>query len=56
VHSGGLGPIVDPGPTLAGAWPDARPRREGPLSSVFMTSSCSVNRATRPWWSAHIKP
>ena len=29
-----------------GAGPNARPRREAPLSSDFMTSSCSVNRVT----------
>jgi len=43
-----------PGPALAdaepmqdlGAGPNARPRRGAPLSSDFMTSSCSVNRVT----------
>jgi len=34
------------GPALAGAGPNARPRREALLSSDFMTSSCSVNRIT----------
>jgi len=29
-----------------GAGPNARPRRGAPLSSDFMTSSCSVNCAT----------
>jgi len=32
------------GLALADAGPDARPRRGAPLSSYFMTSSCSVNR------------
>ena len=35
-----------PGPALAVAGPNARPRRGTPLSSDFMTSSCSVNRVT----------
>jgi len=43
-----------PGPALAGAGPNARPRRGAPLSSGFMTSSCSVNRAIRPLESADI--
>jgi len=30
-------------PALAGAGPNARPRRGAPLSSGVMTSSCSVN-------------
>jgi len=34
------------GPVLAGAGPNARPRRWTHLSSGVMTSSCSVNRAT----------
>jgi len=34
------------GPALAGAGPNARLRRGALLSSVFMTSSWSVNRAT----------
>jgi len=29
-----------------GAGPNARPRRGAPLSSDFMTSSCSINRVT----------
>jgi len=33
------------GATLAGGAPNARPRRGFPLSSVYMTSSCSINRA-----------
>jgi len=45
---------VPPGPALAGAAPNARPRHGAPLSNSFMTSSCSVNRAIRPWQSAHI--
>jgi len=36
------------GSALAGAGPNARPRRGAPLSSGFMTSSCSVNRVIRP--------
>jgi len=39
----------DPGPALAGAGPNARPRRGAPLSSGFITSSCSVSSAIRPW-------
>jgi len=35
------------GPALAGAGPNAGPRRWAPLSSGFMTSSCLVNRAKR---------
>jgi len=31
---------------LADAGPNARPQRGAPLSSDFMTSSCSVNRVT----------
>jgi len=34
------------GPALADAGPKARPGRGAPLSSDFMTSSCSVNRVT----------
>jgi len=34
------------GPALAGAGPNARPGRGAPLSSYFMTPSCSVNRVT----------
>jgi len=34
------------GPALADAGPNARPRHVAPLSSDFMTSSCSVNRVT----------
>jgi len=34
------------GPTVADAGPNARPRRGAPLSSDFMTSSCSANRVT----------
>ena len=34
------------GPPLAGAGPNARPGCGAPLSSDFMTSSCSVNRVT----------
>ena len=34
------------GPALAGAVPNAKPRRGAPLSSDFMTSSCSLNRIT----------
>jgi len=34
------------GPALADAGPNARPTRGAPLSSDFMTSSCSVNRVT----------
>jgi len=37
------------GPAPAGAGPNARPRRGAPLSSNFMTSSCSFSRAIRPW-------
>jgi len=33
------GPMKD-----LGMGPNARPRRGAPLSSYFMTSSCSVNR------------
>ena len=44
------------GPALAGAGPNARPRRGAHLSSGFITSSCLVNRAIRPWQSADIKP
>jgi len=33
------------GPALAGAGPNARPRRGAHLSSGVITSSCSVNRA-----------
>ena len=36
----------NPGPTLAGAGPSARPRCGALLSSGFMTSSCSANRVT----------
>jgi len=32
-------------PALAGAGPNARPRRGAPLSSGVITSSCSVNCA-----------
>ena len=39
-------PSVRPGSALADAGPNARPRRGAPLSSDFMTSSCSVNRVT----------
>jgi len=35
-----------PGPALADAGPNARPRHGAPLSSDFITSSCSVNRVT----------
>jgi len=35
------GPVQD-----LGAGPNARPRRGAPLSSDFMTSSCSINRVT----------
>ena len=35
-----------PGPTLADAGPNARPRRGASLSSDFMTSPCSVNSVT----------
>jgi len=35
-----------PGPALADAGPNAKPRRGAPLSSNFMTSSCSVNSVT----------
>jgi len=35
-----------PGPALANAGPNARPKRGAPLSSDFMTSSCSFNRVT----------
>jgi len=41
--------LLYPGPALAGAGPNARPRRGTPLSRSFMTSSCSVSRAMRPW-------
>ena len=34
------------GPALADAGPNARPGHGAPLSSDFMTSSCSVNRVT----------
>ena len=34
------------GPALADAGPNPRPRRGAPLSSDFVTSSCSVNRVT----------
>jgi len=34
------------GPALADTGPNARPGRGAPLSSDFMTSSCSVNRVT----------
>jgi len=34
------------GPALADAGPNAKPWRGAPLSSNFMTSSCSVNRVT----------
>jgi len=37
---------IAPGPALADAGPNARPRRGAPLSSDFMTSSCSVNRVS----------
>ena len=37
---------VLPGPALADAEPNARPRRGAPLTSDAMTSSCSVNRVT----------
>jgi len=36
---------MHPGPALAGAGSNARPGRGAPLSSDFMTSSCSMNRA-----------
>jgi len=45
-----------PRPALAGAGPNARPRRGALLSGCFITSSRSVNRAIRPWQGAHIKP
>ena len=35
-----------PGPALADAGPNARPKRGAPLSSNFMTSWCSVSRVT----------
>jgi len=35
-----------PGTALADAGPNARPGRGAPLSSNFMTSSCSVNSVT----------
>jgi len=38
--------MVNTGPALAGAGPNARPRRGAPLSSDFMTSSCLVNHVT----------
>jgi len=38
--------LCPPGPALADAGPNAKPRRGAPLSSDFMTSSCSVNRVT----------
>ena len=43
-----VGPtLADAGPNAnLGAGPNARPRRGVPLSSDFMTSSCSVNRVT----------
>jgi len=34
------------GPALADAGPNARPKRGAPLSSDFMTSSCTVKRVT----------
>jgi len=37
---------VWPGPALADVGPNARPGRGAPLSSDFMTSSCSANRVT----------
>jgi len=42
----GLFEAVRAGPALACAGPNARPGRGAPLSSDFMTSSCSVNRFT----------
>jgi len=38
--------LLQSGPALARAGPNARPGRGAPLSSDFMTSSCSVNRVT----------
>jgi len=38
--------LLQTGPTLADAGPNARPGRGAPLSSDFMTSSCSVYRVT----------
>jgi len=38
--------VLLPGPALADAGPNPRPKRGAPLSSDFMTSSCSVNRVT----------
>jgi len=35
-----------PGPALADAGTNGRPKRGAPLSSDFMTLSCSVNRVT----------
>jgi len=35
-----------PGPALAEAGPNARPKRGASLSSDFVTPSCSVNRVT----------
>jgi len=37
---------MTPGPVLEDAGPNTRPKRGAPLSSDFMTSSCSVNRVT----------
>jgi len=36
---------MQPGPALASAGPNARPRRGAPRSSGVITPSCSVNRA-----------
>jgi len=38
--------VINTGPALADAGPNAKPKRGAPLSSDFMTSSCSVNRVT----------
>jgi len=38
--------FANPGLALAGAGANARPGRGAPLSSDFMTSSCSVNCGT----------
>jgi len=37
--------LVQTGLALAGAGPNARPRRRAPLTSGVITSSCQVNRA-----------
>jgi len=37
--------IIQPGPALAGAGPNARPKRGAPLTSGVITPSWSVNRA-----------